>query len=118
MFILVKDLTDESIIEFDCYYTFNDVRDIIEKKCKSIVLVTAKHKHEDNKEFFHFEKAILLSKVTFEKFIKGIEEGAIYYDIRIGVYRSGKLKGKPHDHGSGFRVNKDKVSEIFEVEEI
>ncbi len=118
MFILIKDLNDDSIINFKCYYNFDDVRNIIEKKCKSIALVTAKHKHENNKEFFQFEKAILLSKVTFEKFIKGIEDGAIYYDIRIGIYRSGELKGKPHDHGSGFRIKKDKISEIFEVDKI
>lgn len=118
MFVLIKNLINNKMIDFECYYTFKDIREIVERKCKSIALVTAKNKHVGSKEFFHFEKAILLSKVTFEKFIKGIEEGAIYYDIRIGVYRSGKPKGKSHDHGSGFRIKKNKISEIFEVTEI
>ena len=28
------------------------------------------------------------------------------YDIRLGVYRTGKNAGKPHDHGSAFRLTR------------
>ncbi len=30
-------------------------------------------------------------------------------DIRIGVYNTGKNKGKTHDHGTGFRITLDKL---------
>ena len=29
-------------------------------------------------------------------------------------YREGKNYGKPHDHGSGFRVKKEKIRELFD----
>ena len=90
----------------------------IETKCKFIAFISAKHKKEDDKELFHFEKAILLSGLTFEKFLEAVKKGYIQYDIRIGVYRTGKNKGKSHDHGSGFRIKKNRIDEIFKVEEI
>lgn len=118
IYILIKDLRNDTTIDFICYYTFEDLKKIIEKKCKNIVFVTAKIKEENGKEFFHFEKAILLTGLTFDNFLKAIKEGDIFYDIRIGVYGAGKNKGKTHDHGSGFRIRKNKIVQIFNVSEI
>ena len=36
------------------------------------------------------------------------------FDIRIGSYKTGLKRGKPHDHGSGFRVKRDFLKELFE----
>jgi len=118
IYILIKDLNNNVIIDFICYYIFDDLKEIIEKKCKNIVFVTAKIKREYGKELFYFEKAILLTGLTFDKFLKAIREGNILYDIRIGVYRGGKNKGKTHDHGSGFRIKKEKIFSVFNVSEI
>ena len=118
IYILIKDLKNETLLDFECYYTFKDLKEIIEKKCKNIVFITAKHKKENNKEFFHFEKAILLTGLTLDKFLEEIKQGNILYDIRIGVYGGGKNKGKTHDHGSGFRIKKSEIDKIFNVSEI
>ena len=118
IYILIKDLRKDTLIDFVCYYTFEDLRKIIEEKCKNIVFVTAKIRKENEKEFFHFEEAILLTGLTFEKFLKAIKEGDVFYDIRIGVYGSGKSKGKTHDHGSGFRIRKNKIASVFNLSRI
>lgn len=118
IYILIKDLESETLLDFNCYYDFKDLKEIIEKKCKNIAFITAKHKKENNKEFFHFQKAVLLTGLTFNKFLEGIKNGDILYDIRIGVYRSGKNIGNTHDHGSGFRVKKTKIKNVFDVAEI
>jgi len=39
------------------------------------------------------------------------------YDIRLGVYQSGKNIGKPHDHGSGLRIKKDSLGKAFNIYE-
>lgn len=39
-------------------------------------------------------------------------------DIRIGAYRQGSSMGKTHDHGSGFRINKNKLNLAFSIEEL
>ncbi|MBI2005577.1 MAG: MvaI/BcnI restriction endonuclease family protein [Candidatus Aenigmarchaeota archaeon] len=106
--LLVKDLATN----------FETLREIIEHKCQHIAFISAESKKEDGKEYFKFDKAVLLKNLTFEKFVKALKEGIIVYDIRIGVYRSGKNKGKTHDHGSGFRVMKNNLSKVFDIEEI
>lgn len=118
IYILIKDLENNTLLDFICYYTFEDLKKIIEEKCKNIVFVTAKIRKENDKEFFHFENALLLTGLTFNKFIEAIKSGDVFYDIRIGVYGSGKNKGKTHDHGSGFRIRKNSISHVFNVSKI
>jgi len=114
IYILIKDLRTNVLIDFICYYTFKDLKDIVEKKCKNIVFVTAKIRKENEKEFFHFENATLLTGLTFDKFLIAVKEGDILYDIRIGTYKDGKT----HDHGSGFRIKKEKIAKIFNIAKI
>lgn len=118
IYILVKNLETDEIEDIEIYYEFDEIKNIIEKKLDYIAYIKAEIKKENGKEFFNFKKAILLSGLTFDKFIQFIKEGLILYDIRIGVYRSGKLKGKTHDHGSGFRVLKNNIDKVFNVQEI
>src|SRR3989338_584945 len=118
VYIIVKDLKTGKIGNTEMYYEFDIVKEIIEKKCRHIAYVEADSKHENGKELFNFKKATLLTNLTFDKFIRFVKEGLILYDVRIGVYRSGKMKGKTHDHGSGFRVLKNNLGKIFNVEEI
>ncbi len=118
IYILIKDLKNDALIDFSCYYAFEDLKKIVEDKCKNIAFVTAKIKKNSEKEFFHFENALLLTGLTFERFLKAIKEGDILYDIRIGVYRTGIMKGKTHDHGSGFRIKKDRIERVFNTSKI
>ena len=48
------------------------------------------------------------------KFKSAVESDKLKIDIRIGVYRSGKNKGKYHDHGTGFRINKRDFLLLFD----
>ena len=118
IYILIKDLKNDTLLDFECYYDFDELKKIIKKKCKNIVFVTAKIRRDEGRESFHFQKALSLTGLSFNKFLHGIKEGMILYDIRIGVYRSGKNEGKTHDHGSGFRIKKSRMKEIFDISEI
>jgi len=41
--------------------------------------------------------------------------GKIQFDIRIGSYKTpGKNYGKVHDHGSGFRIARGNMVDLFE----
>ena len=37
------------------------------------------------------------------------------FDIRMGSYKTGRMKGKPHDHGSGFRVKRENLKDLFDT---
>lgn len=114
----IKDLQTDKIEDIEVYYTFEQLKKIIEKKCKYIAYISAENKKENGREFFKFNKAILLSGLTFDKFIDCVKKGLIVYDIRLGVYRMGEKKGKTHDHGSGFRILKNNLNQVFEIKEL
>ena len=49
-------------------------------------------------------------------FLKGIETENIQYDHRLGIYRSGKSKGKLHNHCGAFRLvsgRKDYLKSLY-----
>jgi hypothetical protein len=118
IFVLVKDLASDKILDNHIYYNFEDIKQIIHDKCDNIVYINAETRKKGNVEEFFFKDATLLTGLSFKKFIEAVKQGLIVYDIRIGVYRSGKNKGKTHDHGSGFRILTKNINKVFEVEEI
>lgn len=95
------------------YWSFEDLRKA-SIKMKSLKLVLAETKKNNGKTLFHFNNAELYENFCFEKFLKNVANGGIMFDIRIGVYNSGKNYGKTHDHGSGFRVKKENFKNLYE----
>lgn len=75
----------------------------VEKIGNGLILVRAKTKKICGCEYFHYKDAYLLKEIDPTKFLAHSK-----YDIRLGVYHSGKNVGKPHDHGSAFRLTERK----------
>lgn len=119
IYILIKNLKNNQIEPKSIYYSFDDIKEIIETKLRYIAFIDAKSEKVDGKEKFTFKSAILLYGLTLNKIIEGIKKGYVLYDIRLGAYGKGcKNEGKPHDHGSGFRVFKKDIPKLFGVTEI
>ena len=84
------------------YYGLDFLRQkAAEKIGNGLILVFADCKRRGGHEYFHYREAWILKDIDPTKFLVLSK-----YDIRLGVYRSGKLIGKPHDHGSAFRLTK------------
>ncbi len=118
IFIIIKNIKTDQIIPHEIYYTFEALRQKVEKKCENIAYINAKTKKEGEIEYFNFTKATLLSGLTFDKFILFVKGGLLVYDIRFGIFKSGKNGGKKHDHGSGFRIKKRDLNKVFKMETI
>ncbi|MBU1051682.1 MAG: hypothetical protein KJ718_03955 [Nanoarchaeota archaeon] len=122
IFIKIKNLEQDTIdASITAFYPFEKLREIVEHKCKYIIFISAERKKQNGKEMFRFNKAVLLSGLTFDKFLDFTKQGIIKYDFRLGVYRktkNPKLIGKNHDHGSGFRINKNNLSKVFSITEL
>ncbi|MBI4684174.1 MAG: glycosyl hydrolase [Nitrospirae bacterium] len=90
------------------YWDENIFKDVLVSKSNTIFFALAKTQGEKRSpnEQFHYIEAYLLHNLNADKFHAAIAEDYLKVDIRIGVYRSGKNKGKYHDHGTGFRMNK------------
>ena len=84
------------------YYGLDFLRQkAAEKIGNGLILVFADCKKEKGHEYFHYTEAWLLKDIDPKQFL-----ALSKYDIRLGVYRSGKNIGKPHDHGSAFRLTR------------
>ena len=98
------------------YWPISIFDDVLKAKSDKILLALAETKGErkTKNEKFHFTEAYLLSNLNINKFKSAVESDKLKIDIRIGVYRSGKNKGKYHDHGTGFRINKRDFLHLFD----
>jgi len=96
------------------YWTFDDLKKA-SSKIKSLMLVLAEEKTENERRFYHYNRAEIYHNFSFEKLLENIENGSIMFDIRIGIHNSGKNKGKTHDHGSGFRIKRENLKNIYET---
>lgn len=84
------------------YYELDFLRlKAAEKIGNGLILVFANCKKEKGQEYFHYTEAWLLKDIDPKQFL-----ALSKYDIRLGVYRTGKNAGKPHDHGSAFRLTR------------
>lgn len=91
------------------YWDKEILKKSFERKLPRLMYVKADVKGKGSKEKFWFNEAWVLKGFDFENFLRLIKEGTIVIDIRIGQYPD----GRPHDHGTGFRVFPDKLELCF-----
>jgi hypothetical protein len=84
-------------------------------KLRKLAVVTAEVKKVLGESYFYYNKASIYLGFTFEKFMNFLNEGHIMFDIRVGVYKSGKKMGKVHDHGSSFRIKREKIEDLYDI---
>jgi len=118
IYINISDLHTGKIIDNSTYYSYQVLKSTLERKLNKLFFVTAQQETMDNDEYFHFTKAEIYTEPTFENFIDLLNRGIIMYDIRIGSYKSGKKYGKPHDHGSGFRIKETDICRLYNSREV
>lgn len=100
--------------EVVAYYSKEELEKAAMKKLLTgLVLVEADTKIEDSTEKFRYINAIFLCDFNVDKLFEIIKQGDLLLDLRIGTYKSGKNKGKPHDHGNGFRAFDRNLKNIF-----
>ena len=95
--------------EIVAYWDKEILRNSFETKIPKLLYVKAEARGQGSNEEFWFNEAWLLSAFDFDNFVKLLKEGVILVDIRIGQYSD----GRPHDHGTGFRVLPDKLDACF-----
>lgn len=108
--LVIKDLEDKILTTV--YWSFS-LLEKSSKKLKNLFLVFAETKKEGEKSFCFFKSGNIYYNFDFQKFLTEIENGNIQFDIRIGVYNSGRNYGKTHDHGSGFRVKRENFQNLY-----
>jgi hypothetical protein len=83
--------------------------DSFQTKLPRLLYVKANSRGKGAEEEFWFNEAWLLSGFDFDNFVGLLKSADILIDIRIGQYPD----GRPHDHGTGFRVMPAKLDLCF-----
>lgn len=106
----------DGILE-DVYWDEEQLKKAFEKKypAKKMYHVQAESMIQDGEESFHFTEAYSLENFSADRMIDGLISGDLEMDIRLGIYASGKRKGKPHDNGTAIRVSPDKLDDCFDT---
>lgn len=116
LFLLVKRLTDGVIVENNVYWTYDVINAIVTTKLKNLAFVQADTSFKNGNEHFTFKSCTLYGGLTLTKLIAHIANGSIMFDIRVGAYKNKdniRTYGKMHDHGSGFRIKKEKLKSLY-----
>ena len=105
---------EDGILE-DVYWDEDQLKKAFNKKypTKKMYHVQAESEIQDGVEAFHFTEAYSLEDFSADKMMDGLLSGELEMDIRLGVYASGKNKGKPHDNGTAIRVSPNKLDNCF-----
>jgi hypothetical protein len=87
------------------YWGFDDLEHKAGTKLLNTFYVQAEVKIENKKEYYHFNKIMMLQKFSFEGFLKALEQGKILvdFDARTG-----------HNHGTKFRMRQDRLPMLYE----
>lgn len=110
--LIIKDL-NMNLLYDEAYWSFKDLQKASSKISK-LWVVYAEEKKENGNLHFHYKESEIFLDFNFNNLLNAIEEGNIMFDLRMGVHHTpGKKYGKPHDHGSGFRIKKENIVNLF-----
>jgi len=112
--LLISD-EDNNLVDDTVTWNFKTIEDKLEKKIKTTAIVSAEEKKESGKTYFKYVQVELMTGLTIERFLNAIEEGHMFVDIRLGVYKTGKNQGKTHDHGTGFRIKAEHLLKYADI---
>jgi R.mvaI len=98
------------------YWSRENLKNQFEKKYKNkFVYAKADSRGNGVDEEFLFKEAWEVSGFNYDSFIKMLEDGKIYVDLRIGQYHGGSKDGKTHDHGTAFRIREYDQQFLFTI---
>lgn len=112
--IAVYDLKTGKLIDDSSGYSYEKLRAKLFSKLNNLFYVNAERRFKNGVEEFKFTYAVIYTNPSLERFLNILDDGRVQYDIRIGSYQSGDKYGKPHDHGSGFRLREDYILDLYD----
>lgn len=94
-------------------WSFDMLKEKLERKLKYLVLVHADKKFSHNTIYFKYTSIEFYKLDSFDKFLWLIENGMVRITFRIGVYKNGRKFGKIYDHGTCFNIDEYNINRLF-----
>lgn len=113
VFILICH-SNGKIIECKSYWEFSTLKKILERKLKFLCYVNYDVTFHHETRFVKFDLGHFFKFKNFDNFIKLMENGDIFINIKFGMYKNGPKLGKSHDHGTAFQIKTEAIPNLFE----
>jgi len=92
------------------YFDIKELMDCLRKKIyQNLLLVLAEVKKKNKKEYFNYNKAILLKDLSEEAFENLFNDGLIVWEFRMHIKENGSVR----DHGPGFRISRNHINKLY-----
>lgn len=111
--ILVSNKNGEKVDE-NIFWTFATLRQCLYRKCTRIAFIEADSKFLFGVEHFKYKNVKFYELISFDRFLKLIEENIICVAINTSIFKSGPREGELHDHGTNFRIYSRDFEKLFE----
>lgn len=106
------------LIEKEAFWSFDVLKEKIERKMKYLAFVNAWPKTINNIVYYKYYKIDFYILKSFDCFLDLIEKGVIRVTFKISVFRNGNRFGEMHDRGTGFEIKESHLTELFEYVEL
>lgn len=100
------------IIDTETYWSFQLLKEKLERKLKYLALIDVLVNYHNNKQYFLYNNIYFYELKDFDNFLNLLENGKIRITFKVGVFKSGVKSGQMHDHGTGFGI-KEKDLELL-----
>lgn len=114
--LIVKNRATDKIQDDDFYWTWDKIKEYSLRKINNLCFLHGVIDRQGNK--VKFDSVELFSNLKFDSLKQLILNQKIVFEFRIGVFKSGKNRGKPHDHGSAFRISPKYLPELYEIHRV
>jgi hypothetical protein len=95
------------------FFKIDELMTALRKKIYgNLLLVLAESKKEKDIEYFRYNKAILLKNLSETAFEELLNNGTMVWEFRMHLKPTGVVR----DHGPGFRISRNKIKELYEIE--
>ena len=101
-------------LEVDTSWSFDMLKEKLYLKLKNLAVICADSKYIKGEEYFCYNDLKFYRLKDFDTFLDLIEKGKINICFNIGVYRSGKRYGQPHDRGVNFSIKQSDLLLLFD----
>ena len=93
-----------------CFFNMKAIMKVIKGKLgKNLLFVLADSKKKGNLEYYHYTDAVYFSNLKVRTFKKLLKQGKIIWEFRLHLKPSGAIR----DHGSGFRINRKFIGQLY-----
>lgn len=104
---------DFRIVDELVSWSFDILKEKLERKLKYLVIIHADRKFEHNQVLFKYKNIKFYELTSFERFLWLIENGMIKIVFRVSVYKGNYRYGEVYDHGTAFSIDEKYISRLF-----